>query len=386
MPKRQRTVDENNNDGQADASRLSNITVASRPSRATQKRIDFIKRVMEGDKAYGTYKTATSVSLPAKFVDQWTITSQDDMGELLTFETPYHFKDAEAVLFNNKAPVAAGYRNTIPGANANLDEKIQSYLADSTSTFRFINQSQKRMVIEMYIIRGKGDYPADINTSAYFALQQIESQSLSLTFNPPGYGSILNHPHGTINDIPALKEFFVIDKLKVKMDPGEEYFHKIKGPRNYQFTAANKLLTIGGAGQRNYTSPFEKNSGYMCFFRTMCDISIANSTTLFSNRAAVAALGSAPTAGFVNPNMNNQPVGVIRPTNAVYRLISGSAYESGAVICEITKTYRMRAPEAVPGAQNRLVLANWLNTPGAENRTVDNIDYQNPADNGQLDT
>ena len=359
------------------------ITNNPRPLSKRQKRLArFIDKTVNGEDVTGVYKSVHTVTIASNYANQWSICTRDDMYQPLWFESPQQFKDAEAVLFNSKVPYTNSWftqdETTTPGDGKNFKTMQPTYILNSSTYFKFTNQSQQRMILEMFIFRTKSTFVYGNNLED--ALKVFSDQNFRGKCYPGGYGGTDKYPYyylgGSFNDVPGLDDQFDIEKVAFRMDPGEMCGHVIKGPRNYTMKGETKTVT---GGSNPWKTPYYgPGNGYMILFRTITDLALyagggANAKTNYANPSTVAEDGSA-----FGKNRNlvaNINVFPIHPANKV-----GIDAQAGAIVCEFTRRYRVRAPEAAPYAENQLVLANYIHQPVTDaSAFTTKVTYRNPA-------
>lgn len=370
-------------DGPAQVSRTNNIGRKKPQSRAFKRFKKSVLQVVEGEKSYGVYKKTIPITLAARFTNQWTVYQTDDFGNELRFDEPRNFKDAEGILFNGKT-VAARVSDVAVldpiGSGSNFSTLTTCHLIKSTTTFRFVNQSQQRVIVEMYKIKGREAQTYDA-TGCMQTFYAMMTRSFNFRAGPSDWGGGANnhlpHPGSTFSDIPGVHEFFDIDKVTYIMDPAEVAFHKIKGPRNYYMDGSKKNM-VGGTETNPLWANWHNGSGYHILFRLITEPAVLTGTTadMYTNRDNAIVVDPGPNvAGLSNANTGTK-MAVFRHAN-----LTASGAVTGAVVCTVQQTLKVAAPEEAPAAQNQFVIANFQATPqGTLYKTT--MDYQNPADAG----
>jgi len=371
-------------DGHAEGTGRVHVTNNPQPLTKKQKRLArFIEKTVNGEDVTGVFKSVGTITIASNFTNQWSICTRDDMHQPLWFESPMQFKDAEAVLFNAKIPRANSWftttEYTTPGDGYNFKTMSPTHILNSSTYFKFTNQSQQRMILEMYIFRAKSTFIYGNNLED--AIKTYSNQSFRGRCYPDGYGGSNSLPFyylgGSFNDVPGLDDQFDIEKIGFRMDPGEMCGHVVKGPRNYTLKGETKTVT-GASGNPWKTPYYGPGNGYLVLFRTITDLALYSGGGTFAatNFNDPTDVLEDTTAFGKNRNLvANINVFPLHPKNKV-----GTDANAGAIVCEYTRRYRVRAPEAAPYAENQLVLANYIHEPVTDaSAFTTKVTYRNPA-------
>lgn len=300
-------------------------------SKATKRFQGKVLKALQGDKVSGEYISSYVTTLSSKTVNQWTVIEQGDRGSLPNFFQPLQFKDAQAIIFNNK--VAAECTATAPGAGygtevGNLTQLQPVRVLNSSAFFSFKSNSSMKMIVEMYEVQGVTNIASN-GTGANFQSYWTSYSNVTLSAGAagtditvrPGFATL----HSSISQIPALLSDFKVKRTVFKFNPGEEATHFIQGPKNYTMKPETKLKADGTWG--NWTSP---GNGIHVLFRVIADHNFGYHTGVQPGSTA-------------NTNLANQEANIAHFKNTA-DIVSGC----GTVNVEIVRKYKIEEPEGTP--------------------------------------
>jgi len=155
-------------------------------------------------------------------------------------------------------------QNLVTRSVEGFNDNLQVHVLEQYYVVKMKNNTARTMELRLWDISPKGtqDATSTYNVSAFI------TQTLNSTSNTGNQGTIPNqgreNPAGvTINTIgytpklsSAFNKHFTLDETFVKLEPGKEYYHKVKGPNDklYKFNNFQKN------GQRVDVMPFCKTT------------------------------------------------------------------------------------------------------------------------------
>jgi hypothetical protein len=292
-----------------------------------------------------------------------------DQGDLLNdgfnqaplfFFTPQQFKDAEAVCFNGKVSKWDSWLYNNEGVAGNLRAQRPVKINASSATFRFKNVSQHKSIVEMYICYGQGG-AADTDASTQWNNSIIASQ----LFKSTGFPSSLTAPITVpgiqrATNIEPFDSHWKVTKIVFKFEPGEEAFHKLKGPHNYIMDGSKKVDDLSRPNDSppyiKWKQPNEEGCGCVIFFRTI------NSLSLVTSTAGTKYEGNRQSVSFAPHFWAN----------------GDGAQNIGGVLCHFSRHYNIECPPDIT-ALDIQVLNNNFGFPGGVIRDIQ-IDEDQPND------
>ena len=328
----------------------------AKPSKADKRFEKKVLKVLKEPTATGKYTQVITQSLVQQAYNQYNVQTNDigsgTNGGLSQFEffSPRQFKDAEAILFNNKTATWNSWATTTEGANQNFPAQMTTKVNGSSATFRFKNVSQHKTIVEMYICHGKGggttpwaDWETSIVASGKYTINGLTTAPAALNFTTS------THVH--MDKLEPFDSYWKVEKVVMKFEPGEEAFHLMKGPGGYMMDGPKKLqensAAPGGAAP-SWKGPDEKGAGVLVFFRTLNNLTLVTSTTGSQSNGTNRTQICHPPHIFANGN---------------------AATAVGGVAMEITRHYNIEAPMGVTVAllDSHVLNINYGNPSGTIN-------------------
>jgi len=122
----------------APTSRTREVRSGRKAKRSRVERL--VENALNGPKAIGTYKRVTPITLFQLVTNEWTTIERGDANQILSIFQPLQFKDAEAILFNNKAPASCTFGSVTSGwgdQTGNFDKLNNVNVKHSSVSLRF---------------------------------------------------------------------------------------------------------------------------------------------------------------------------------------------------------------------------------------------------------
>ena len=344
---------------------------APKPTMAAKRFEKRVLKVLKEPSATGKYTQTVTQFLYQENYNLYSLYFQDAGNTAggglcdLEFFSPRMFKDAEAVLFNGKVATFNSWAvDVAEGAAHNFPAQQSTKINGSSATFRFKNVSEHKMIVEMYVCKGKGggthpltDWEKCLLGSGKYVVNGVTTA--------PAPGSLIRGIHVHMDGLPNFDKIWNVEKVVMKFEPGEEAFHILKGPRGYVMKGSNKL-TPNVVAQGNdspstpvWINPGEPGGGSYVFFRVLNNLGVVSSTS-----------GS---------TIRGQYTSVCHPANSWGG--SGQAVPVGGIALEVVRHYSIEAPMGVtvPLMDTHVINTNY-GTPGG-NLYDNEKDADLPMDN-----
>jgi len=314
--------------------RVHHQRAEAKPTKAAKRFEKKVLKVLKEPLATGKYTQTITQFLVQENYNKYSVFFQD-VGNLaggglsdLEFFTPRMFKDAEAVIFNGKTASWNSWATVNEGATFNFPAQQTTKINGSSASFRFKNFAEHKMIVEMYICRGKGGGSHPLTD-----WNQCLLGSGKYVVNGPSEtgGDLTRSLHVHMDGLPNFEKIWNVSKVVMKFEPGEEAFHNLQGPRGYCMKGSSKLVpnvvAQGNPGSTTpvFIGPSEPGGGVYVFFRVINNIGLVTSTT-----------GS---------TIRGNHVSVCHPPNIYANGATNTLV--GGVAVEITRHYSIEAPMGV---------------------------------------
>lgn len=256
----------------------------------------------------------------------------------LEFFTPRMFKDAEAVLFNQKVATFNSWATVTQGANYNFPAQQSTKINSSSASFRFKNVSEHKTIVEMYICRGKGGGSASAASDWETGLKaqgRVTVNGISTADSV-----LIRNTHVQMSSLPNFEAIWKVEKIVMKFEPGEESYHNIQGPKGYMMDGSKKVTENSVFGSTpTWKASEEPGCGLQVFFRVLNNLSLVTSTT--------------------GTTVDGNSIAICHPPHKFANGTgTGANKEAGGIAVEITRHYNIEAPLGVTVATNNAYMIN----------------------------
>lgn len=283
----------------------------------------------------GEVKVVRFLSCRQADYDQWGLEVTDDQNIPLVFFTPDKFKDAEAVCFNSKPHTRNSFQTHTIGTNLNFPTMQNTFVLHAGLNIKIKNVSQHALTFEIYICKGK------------------ETKANNTIFPQIAYERALDDYIGsspTVNartvgldplTVPEWLKTWDVERVTLKMEPGEHATHYVQGPTNYVMHGSKHVAedTTATSPAPVWNGPEVKGNGIRIFTRMLNDLTFC----------------SYATGGYVNPRMDNKRIAPHHPVNPS----PADGQAMGGVICQFEEFFKIKAPEGLLAQQARHLLTDF---------------------------